>query len=144
MSRFGGSNGGAHRNQVTHLPDDNDIRVMAQGMHQGGGKGSGVIPDIPLPNNAPVIAEKELNPFLNSDNISRLMLIKVVDHGGQGGRLAIARGAGNQDEPSWLEDKLLTNLRLPQFINGWDSEWYAPEGKAQGSSLLQRINTESV
>jgi len=48
----------------------------------------------------------------------------------QGYRLSAAGWTGDQDKPSWLENKLFINLWQSQFINGWDVKWYEPEGKA--------------
>jgi hypothetical protein len=67
--------------QVTHLSDDNHVRVMAQGVNQGGGERFGVITQIPLSDKTFLIRENVFNRVFDSYDIAMLVLIEVVYHG---------------------------------------------------------------
>ena len=60
MSGLGCGERGADRVQVTHLPDHNHIRVVAQGVYYGAGKRFGVVPQVALPDNTFFITEKPI------------------------------------------------------------------------------------
>jgi hypothetical protein len=79
-------------------------------MYQGGGERFGIVPHVPLPDDAFLVPEQEFNGVFNGNDVSPIVLIEMIDHGGHGGGLATAGGAGYQDEPSWFEDDLLTKL----------------------------------
>ena len=98
MARLRRRHGGLDGLPVPHLPHQDDVRVLPQGRAQGAGKAGGVPPDLPLVENAPVRGVLILHRVLQCQHVGGPGVVDLVDHGGQGGGLAAARLAGDQDQ----------------------------------------------
>ncbi len=102
--------------QVAHLADHDDVGIHAQGRTQGRGEVLGVDPHLALDDAALVGREDELDRVLDGDDVEVEVLVQVAQHRGQGGRLAVAGGAGNEDQPVGRLGDFRQHRRQVQFL----------------------------
>ena len=119
--QMAGLGGGERRGdglEVSHLTDEDDIRVLTEGAAQGGGEGHGVPAGLPL-------MDQRLFPFidilhrvLDGDDVHRFCLVDVFDHGRQGGGFTTASGAGDEHKSPGLLGQLVELWRQVQLLQG--------------------------
>ena len=88
---------GAHRLRVAHLADEDHVGVLTQHVLQGRHVGVGVQAYLALVDHRLVVAVQDLDGVLDGDDVTAQVMVDVVDHRGQGRRLATARGPSHQD-----------------------------------------------
>ena len=98
MAGLGGFDGDLHRLEVAHFADEDDVGVFAQGCAQGGGEGARVAVDFALVDDALGRGVDEFDGVLDGDDVLVARAVDVVDHRREGGGLARASGAGDDDE----------------------------------------------
>ncbi len=95
VAGFGGMQSGLHRLLIAHLADQDHVRVLAQGVFEGGGEILGVTADFPLVDDRFAVLVEEFNGVLHGDDVHGALVVDVVDHGRQGRRLAGTGSAGD-------------------------------------------------
>ena len=99
MSGLGSRDGSGNRLIVAHLADEDDVGVLTQGAAQRRSKAAHIGANLALVDQRAAALIDVLDGVLNRDDVVAARLIDVVDHGGQRGGFAAARGAGDQDQP---------------------------------------------
>jgi hypothetical protein len=98
VAGLGGLERDVHRLVVAQLTDEDDVGVLAERRAQGSGEVDGVEPHLALGDRGALAAVEELDGVLHGEDVHRLGLVDVVDDRGQGGRLARAGRAGDEDQ----------------------------------------------
>ena len=96
VAGFGGGQRQPNRFEVAQLADQHDVRVFAQSRAQSVGERKGMRADFALINHRLARLVHELNRILDRQNVPVQIVVDVVDHRRQRGRLARAGRAGHQ------------------------------------------------
>ena len=104
--------------QVAQLAHQHHVGVLAQAGLQGAGEALGVPAHLALVHERALALVHELDGVLEGDDVAALGLVDVVDHGGQGGGLAAARGAGDEHEALGHLAEGLEHGRQRELIEG--------------------------
>ena len=128
--------------QVAHFADEDHVRVLAQRALESLTEAHRVDADFALVDDRPLVADEELDRVLDRHDVAGLVGVDVVDHRGEGGRLARAGRSGHQDEAALLAGDLLQHLGQEQLIDGGDLEGNDAEHDADGAALLEDVDAE--
>jgi hypothetical protein len=128
--------------QVAHFADQDHVGVLPQRRLERLGEGERVDADLALVDDAPLVADEELDGILDRHDVASLVGVDVVDHGGERGALAGAGGPGDEDEPALLAGDLLQNLGEQQLVDGGDLERNDAEDHPDGAPLLEDVDAE--
>lgn len=120
VSGLGSRDGSGNRLIVAHLADEDDVGVLTQGAAQRRSKAAHIGADLALVDQRAAALIDVLDGVLNRDDVVAARLIDVVDHGGQRGGFAAARGACDQDQAARLVGQLCQNGRHGQLLQGRD------------------------
>ena len=121
---------------VPHLPDDNNVRVLSEGMFQGLGHRKSIIPQLPLDNLGIDIAMRIFNRVLQGQDMARLVDIDILDDGGLGRGFAAADRTGDDNQASFQFGEFLINIRQLQFVDAGNHGGQDAQCQAQLSPLL--------
>ena len=143
MSGFRNRDGGGDCQEVAHLADEQHVRRLPKGRPQGVGEGRDIRADLALLDNTSLVSIDVLDRILDSDHVAGPGGEDVVDHGGQGRRLARAGRPGDEDEPLIQAGEPANNHRNAQLIEGRNLVGDQPEGEPDRSSLLEGVDPES-
>ncbi len=120
---------------VPHLPQEDDVGVLAQGRPQGTVEGPGIEADLALAHRSPLVLVDELDGVLDGEDVGALLLVDVVDHGRQGRGLAAPRHPGDEHQAPLLGGDLLEHRRQAEGLEGGDLEGDDPQDHREGVAL---------
>ena len=98
VARLGGADRHLDGLEVAEFADDDDVGVFAEGPFEGGGEGAGVWADFALGDVAALGEVDDFDGVFDGDDVVGAGLVEVGDHRGEGGGLAGADGAGDENE----------------------------------------------
>ena len=107
----------AHRLLVAHLADQDHVRILPQHAAQGAGERGGVTSHLALVDHGATVAVDELDRVLDRDDVPGALGVDLVDHRGERGGLAGARGSRDEHDAALLTRKLRDHWRKRQFLN---------------------------
>ena len=99
VPREGGVDGSGNSLRIAHFPDHDHIGVLAERAAERGREPAfarGI--DLPLGNHGFAVGIDELDRVLQREDMLVHSAVDVVDHGGERGGFAAARGTRNQDQ----------------------------------------------
>ena len=102
MAGLGGLQRGLRRLGVAQLADQDRVGILAERAAKRLAEALGVEPDLALVDDRPVIGVENLDRVLDRDDVRRARAVDVVDDRRERRRLARARRARDEDEPSVL------------------------------------------
>src|SRR5581483_6360606 len=102
----------------------------------------GVRADLALVDEAAAMRVDELDGVLEGDDVGGALAVDQVDEGGQGGRLAGARRAGDEDEAAGLPGQAGDDRRQAELVEGGDLGEDAAHGEADGAALDRGVAPE--
>ncbi len=102
VAGLGGGQRGRHRLGVAHLAHEDDVGVLAQHRLEGAVERLRVGAHLALVDHALLVAVQELDRVLDRHDVLFADLVDLVDHRGQGGRLARAGGPVTTTKPRGL------------------------------------------
>ena len=129
--------------QVAHLAHENDIRIFAQGTAQGVVEGQRVRSHLALVDQAFLRFMHELDRILDGQDMSMLVLVDVIHHCRQGGRLARAGRPRHQHDAAGILGYLLEYFRAVQFFQGQHLRGNGTEHGTGATVLDEGIDTET-
>src|SRR5919106_6401279 len=109
-------NGELNGLQISHLSDEDDIRVLPQGRPQSTRKGAGMASYFPMVNDTSLAHVHNLNRILNGDDMILAALISIIDDGCQGRGFTATSWTSNQYKPFLEHGQLCDNPRQAQLI----------------------------
>ena len=96
---LGGVDGRLERLDVAQLADQDHVGVLPHGVLEGLVPVHAVQADLALVDVRLLVGEGELDRVLDGEDVQRLALVDVVEHGRDGRALAGAGDAGEDDQP---------------------------------------------
>jgi len=132
---FGGGQREADRFQVAQLADQDRVRVLAQRRAQRVVEAQRVRADLALVDQALLGFVHELDRVFDRQHVAELVLVEVVDHRRERGRLARARRPGHQHETTGFERQLGEDLGRVELLECEDLRWNGPEHGACAAVL---------
>ena len=116
VAGLGGSQSQADGLQVAHFTDQDDVRVFAQRRAQRFGKAQRVAMDLTLVDQALLRGVHELDRIFNRQDVIRAVLVAMVEHAGERGRLARTGRPGDQHQSSRQHAQVTKHPRRMQFV----------------------------
>ena len=142
MPRLGGSENSRHRLQVSHLSDENHVRILTQRMAQRGCKGERVRTYLTLIHYRVAMRMHELDWILHRHDVERALGVDQIDDCGKRGRLAGAGGSGHEDQSPWLGGHLSNDRRHSEILERCDPIGNGAHHHSQGTPLEEDICAE--
>ena len=130
--------------QVAHLADQDVVGVFTQRRAQGLVEAVGVAVHFALVDQALLRGVHEFDRILDGEDVAEFVLVDVVDHRRQRGRLARAGRAGDQDQALRLFDQLLEDLAgSPGLRASGSSAGNGAEHRAGAAVLVEGVDAEA-
>jgi len=114
VAGLGGADRHLDRLEVAQLADDDDVGILAQGAFERGGEGLGVGADLALGDVAADGGLHDLDGVLDRDDVVLAFLVQLGDERGEGGGLARADRAGDEDEAVVVGEQFADRLEVAQ------------------------------
>ena len=143
VSGLGRGEGDGDRLQVTHLTDEDDVRILTQGRTQSAREGLGVEADLTLIHESLVVMIQILDRVLERQHVAAPRLVDPLNDGSQGRRLAGAGWTGDQDQAGLLRIQVDDGLRQSQGFRLRNRGTHDSQGSRVGTSLLVGIDTKA-
>ena len=140
VAGFGGLHRDIHRFFVADLPDEDDIRVLAQGGSEGGSEVGAVDADFPLRNRREVVGVDELDRIFDGDDVDTPRGIEVSDHRGEGRALPVPGGTDHENETTLDLGERLHDRREPQLVEARNAKRDCPHRQGEGASLAVDVD----
>ena len=105
VARFGRGDGRLDRFQVAHFADQDHVGVLPQGAANRLGEAGDVDADFALVDRRLLVVVIELDRVFDRDDVVIDVVVDVVDHRRQRGRLARTGRTGHQDQPARPHDQ---------------------------------------
>ncbi len=132
------------RFQVAHFADQDHVRIHPQGSTQGFAERRHVDTNLALVHRATLVLVVVLDRILERDHMVIHRVVHVVDHAGQGGRLATAGGAGDQEQAARPIEQLLDRFGWqPELLEGQEQVGDLPQHHRDVATLLEDRDAES-
>ncbi len=116
MARFGRPNGGLHRWQIAHFPDQDDVRILPQRFHDRFGKTRDVLPDLALRHHAFFVMMHEFDRIFRGNDVLGEIFVDAVEHGRKRRRFTAARGARHKHQPARSAQRFNQLRRKPDIL----------------------------
>src|SRR5439155_7568249 len=116
VTRLGRGQRGADRLEVAHLADQDHVRVLAQRGTQPVGEAERVDTDLPLVDDAALVAVHKLDGILDREDVIAARAVDLVDQRRVRGRLTGAGRAGDEHEPARLRGQLVQGRRQAELL----------------------------
>ena len=144
VAGFGRGDGRLDRLQVSHLADEDHVGVLSQGAANRLGETGHVNADFALVHRRLLVRVVELDRILDGDDVMVETLIDVIDHRGQGGRLAGARRPGDQHQPARPGTQLGQHRRRAQLLEIHHPGRNQPQDESHATLLLEDRHAEAA
>ena len=127
----GDRQGELHRLGVTHLTDEDDVGVFPQRGPQRPGERVGVVADLALADRRVLVRVHVLHRVLDGEDVAAPVLVDVVDHRGEGRRLARPGRPGHQHQALGQVGEVLDRRRQAELVDGRQLERDDPQRHRQ-------------
>ena len=135
--------GGEDGLMVPHFPQKDHIGGLAQAGPQPGQVILSVDGDLPLADDAALVAVQVLDGVLHGDDMALPGTVDLVDDAGLGGGFAAARLAGDQDHAGALLRQSHHPLRDAHASPIRDAEGHHPDHRRHGAPLAVGVHPEA-
>ena len=142
VAGLAGREPGLDRLCVSHLADEDYVRVLAQHPPHGLGPVSGVRADLSLADDRHLVPVEHLDGVLDGDDVGGPVGVYVVDHGGQGRRLPRTRRAGNEHQPPVLLCQPCDDRRQAELGGCQRTGQHPPHDQPGRTPLPEGVATE--
>ena len=132
-----------HGFQVAHLPDQDDVRILAERGAEGLGEAQRVLADLALADHALVVLVDVLDGILDGEDVVVPAAVHEADHGGQRRGLPGAGDAGDQDHAAPLHAQPLEHLGEIQVLEGRVALRYVAEDRAHLALAQKGVDAEA-
>ena len=102
--------------KIAHLADQHDVGILSQAGAQRVGEAVGVRVDLPLIDDAGLVAVEVLDRVLDGHDVLVALAIDLVDHRREARGLAGPRRSGDQDQAARFLAEGLGELRQAQLL----------------------------
>ena len=144
VAGLGEGEGGVHALAVAHLAEEDDVGVLAQGGAQGVVEAVGVVADLALGDEAGGGFVDVLDGVLDGEDVLVAVAVDLVEDGGEGGGLAAAGGAGDEDEPlAHLGDAPEEGDGEPELLEGEEAVGEEADGPGEAVALEEAVDADA-
>ncbi len=143
VARFRNPQRRLDRLQIAHFADQDDVRILTQRRPQRVGEVLGVAVDLALVHQATLVLVQVLDRVLDGEDVGLALDVDLVDHRGQGRRLAAAGGAGHEHQTARPLGQLADDRRQPELIEGPDPLGNQTVDRADGAALVEEVAAEA-
>ena len=144
MPRLGCGQRSGHRFRVPHLPDQDDVRILAHGRPHGAHVAIGVQPDLPLVQASPAVGMQHLDGVFDGQDVDGLAVVDVVDHAGQRGRLPAPGRTRHQDQASRRGRQLANYRGEPEILERGTPDPNPSHDDADRPALPEHVHPETA
>jgi len=144
VAGFGGGYGNSHGFRVAHFTDDDDVRSLAEGSAESGGKVRGVGADFDLFDDAANVNVLILDGIFDDDDVARFAVIDFVDQRGHGGGLAGASGSTEENQAAREAGQVFDGGRKAEFAEGGDFGRKSADGCGGTGPFAMEIDAEAT
>ena len=144
VAGFGGGQRGLDRGEVTHLADQDDVRVLTQDGAQALCVGLRVGADLALIDDALVRCVDVLDRILQRDDVLVPRVIDLVENRRQRRRLTGAGFAGDQHDALLQRREAAHHLREPQRVERRDAVTEDTQRRRDVALLPEQIDTHTL
>src|SRR3954468_7775972 len=144
VTGVGATHGGGEANGVAHFTDHDDVRILAQNVFEALIEGDGVEADFALFNGGFDVFKNELDRIFESNNVIGVVLVDVLDHGGQRGGFAGTGGAGDENDSTGSFGDFFENGEQAKFVELGNAGFNVAHGQAPFAALLEAICTKAA
>jgi hypothetical protein len=144
VARLGRRQRGPHRLLVTHLTDQDHVRVLAQHALQGRLERQRVLTHLALVDDRVLVAVEELDRVLDRDDVLVVMGVHPVDHRRERRGLPGAGRSGHEDDPALLVGEVVDRLREVQLLDRLDVGRDRPEDERDRAALVEGVHAEAA
>ncbi len=144
VAGLGGGQRGFHRLLVAHLAHEDDVGVLPHRRAQRGGEVFGVDAHLALVDHAQLVEVQHLDRVLDRHDVHFAMVVDVVDHAGQGGRLADAGRAGDEHETARFEREGAEDCRQAKVFERDRADAHLSENQSCRTSGPERVDAEAT
>jgi len=136
------------RLEIAHFADEDDVGVLAQGAFEGGGERARVEADFAMVDERGFAFVDEFDRVLDGEDVVFPVLVRVIHHGGQGGGLAGAGGAGHQDQAfvehgELLEYRRQRGVELLEILEGQHLAGDLAKDRGDAVFLIEKIGAKA-
>jgi hypothetical protein len=143
VAGLGRGQGQADGLQVAHLADQDDVGILAQGRAQRLVEAEGVTVHLALVDDRLLRLVHELDRVLDGEDVAELLVVDVVDHRRQGGRLAGTGRTGDQAQAAWDAGDVLELGRAVELLQGQHLGRDGTEHRAGAAVLVEGVDPEA-
>ena len=111
MAGLRDSKRGADRFQISHLPDQDNVRILPKSVFERRREAVRIRADLALVHHALLVPVDELDGVLYGDDVRATFAVDHVHQSGQRGRLPGPGGARNEDQPAWAFSQRVEDRR---------------------------------
>ena len=140
VTGLGGDQGGFNGGKGAHFADQNDIGVFPEDGTEAVGIGTGVLAYLALVDDALVGGVNVLDGVFQGDDVLGLGVVDLIQQAGQGGGLAGAGFAGDQDDALVEIGEVLDVVGKTQFLKGGDVVIEDTDGGGDIALLAEQVH----
>ncbi len=129
--------------QVAHFADQHHVRVFAQRRPQCLGEAERISMHFALVHEAAFALVYEFDGVLDRDDVIGTIVIAVIDHARERGRLARARGSRDQHQAARQHAQIAEDLRRRQVVEREDHRGNVAEHGAGAAVLVEGVDAEA-
>ena len=133
-----------HGLEVAHFPDQNHVRILAQGDAQRISEGMRVAVHLALIDDAALVRVQELDRILDCKDVFVALPVDLVDHRRQGGGLAASGRSGDEDEAARLVAQFLHHRRKAEGVKALNLEWNHAKNRCYRAALRINVGAETA
>jgi len=142
MARLGDGERGLDRFEITHLTDENDVRILAERVLEGACERLGISSHFALIDQAALMLVDELDRVFDSDDVAFPLPVDLVDQRREGGRLSRPGWPGDQHQSAWLLRHFRYRGGQPQILKRADGERNLSNYHRDASALTETVTAE--
>ena len=138
-----GGQRGPHCLGVSHLTDEDHVRVLPNHGAHGRGVTVGVHADLPLVHGGLAVGVEHLDRLLDGHDVDRASVVDLIDHAGERGGLPGAGRSGDQDQPAGGVGQLAHHRGKAEVLVGLTAHADPAEDQADRATLVEHVCPEA-
>ena len=131
------------RVEVAHLTEEDDVGVLTKGAAQTVGEAVHVGAHLALVDHRGLVEVQVFDRVLDGEDVTRLLLVDLVDHRGERRALARTGGAHDEHESVRLVQQVDRGQRRAELVEVADTVGHHAQGEGERAALLEGVGAES-
>ncbi len=144
VAGVGQLHGGVHGGALTHLADQDHIWRFTQGALQGAVDRQGVLAQLALVDDGALVGVHKLNRIFDRENMTRGVLVAMIDHARLGGGFAGAGGADHQHHAALEHDQVFQHFWRAEQIQNRRIRLHKTQHHGDAVALHEHVDAETA